>query len=61
MIYRDPPEFATILAALPLLEEEINNLAGSAERRVTPQWYRRRTSSLLTSGCARKSLADLVN
>ena len=26
MFYREPPELATILAALPLLEEEINDL-----------------------------------
>jgi hypothetical protein len=26
MFYREPPEFATILAALRRLEEEINNL-----------------------------------
>jgi hypothetical protein len=26
MFYREPPDFATILAALPVLEEQINGL-----------------------------------
>jgi hypothetical protein len=27
MFYREPPDFATILAALPVLEEEMNGLS----------------------------------